>query len=84
MELELILTELQPLKHSYFGNFFALEVCFLCYQLLLKFSVDVSQTLRHIMGLLNMYLYGFNGARINFSRNYGLFNLVSFDSFFAL
>ena len=57
---------------------------FLCNQLLLKFSVDVSQTLRHIVGLLNMYTYGFDGARINFSRNYGLLNLVNFDSFFAL
>ena len=39
-----------------------------CDQLLLQFSVDVSQTCRHIVDILKMCMWVFDGARINFDR----------------
>ena len=45
MGLELILSELRPFKPSHFGSFFFLfRVSSLCNQLLLQFSMNVSQT----------------------------------------
>ena len=40
----------------------------LCNQLLLQFSVDVSQTCRHIIAILKISMWVFDGARLNFDR----------------
>ena len=50
MELESVLTELLPLDLVVFGSFFFCRVWGLCKQLLLQFSVDVSQTLQTYCG----------------------------------
>ena len=50
MELESVLTELLPLDLVVFGSFFFCMVWSLCNQLLLQFSVDVSQTLQTYYG----------------------------------
>ena len=67
MELKLFLTELQPFKLSHFGSFLQCWVWSLYPQIFSQFSMDVSQILcRHVVDILKMCMYGFDGARISF------------------
>ena len=68
MELELMLAELQPLNLVILAVFFFLHyrIWSLCYQPLLQFSTDVSQTLQTIVEILKIYIWVCDRAKINF------------------
>ena len=68
VELELILTELQPFEHSHFRQLFALSGMGLCNQLLLQFSTDHFETMYTCCGYIE-------DVHMNFCRRKQAINL---------
>ena len=77
IELESILTELLLFKLKYFGSFLPSRVCILAAFCLLGYGVCVINSFysfqwlffkhcRHIVNILKMCMWVFDGARINF------------------
>ena len=68
MELELVLTELQPLELSHFRHF-----CIVGYRVCVmnssySFQWIILKSCIHIVDILKMCMWVFGGARVNFDR----------------
>ena len=59
MELELVLTEVQPLELSHFRHFLRCRVWSLCNELLLQFSMDHFEILHSYCGYIENVHVGF-------------------------
>ena len=57
MALDLILGELQPFELSHFMKLFGLYGMVLCNYFLPQFSMNVSQTCRHIVDILKICMW---------------------------
>ena len=66
VELELILTELQPFEVSHFWQFFALWVWSLCNQFLLQVSMDHFETMHTCCGYIKNVHVNFCRRKNNF------------------
>ena len=53
-EMKIILIELRPIELNHFGSFLRCRIWSLCNQILLQFSMDVSQLCRYIVDILEM------------------------------
>ena len=68
VEIDLILTELQPFELSHLGNFLHCRVWNLCNQLLLQFSMDHFETMHTCCGYIEDVHENFCRGKINFDK----------------